>query len=82
MISEDHVTLKTIVMMLKILLCLQEKCILKSIQIENSILNSNSISFFVYYSWSNKCCITDQTQSNPLKDVTDPKRLLGWLTSF
>ncbi len=56
MISEDHVTLKTGVMMLKNTALITEiNYILKYIQIENSYLNSKNIS--QYYCF---CCILDQ----------------------
>ncbi len=54
MISEDHVTLKTGVMMLKIQLCFTGiNCILKYIKQETNIRNYNNISqyyiFFLYF---------------------------------
>ncbi len=49
MISEDHVTLKTGVMMLKIQLCITEiNYILKYITIETAILNCNHIYIYIY----------------------------------
>ncbi len=54
MISEDHVTLKTGVMMLKIQLCFTGiNCILKYIKQETNIRNRNNISqyycLFLYF---------------------------------
>ncbi len=60
MISEDHVTLKTGVMMLKIQCCITEmNYILQYIQIESVVLNCN-ISTFLLYFWSNKCSLGEQ----------------------
>jgi len=50
MISEDHVTLKTGVMMLKIQRCITEiNYSLTHIQIESSILNSTNITAFAVF---------------------------------
>ncbi len=58
MISEDHVTLKTGVMMLKIQLRITEiNYSLTYILIENSYLNCNNI---LLYFWSNKYSLGEQ----------------------
>ncbi len=64
MISEDHVTLKTGVLMLKIQLCITGiNYILKYIKIVN-ILNSNNIlqnDFFLYF-WSNRYSLDEHKE--------------------
>ncbi len=55
MISEDHVTLKTGVMMQKIQLCITEiNYSLQYILIENSCFD---FKYFLMYFWSNKCTL-------------------------
>ncbi len=77
MISEDHVTLKTGVMMLKIQIYITGiNYILKYIQIE-VILNCNNITqYYCFYCifWSNKCSLGEQKRL-----LTDPKHLNGSL---
>ncbi len=63
MISEDHVTLKTGVMMLKIQLCFTEiNCILKYIKQETNTRNCNNISqyycSFLYFDQINTALMT------------------------
>ncbi len=73
MISEDHVTLKTAVMMLKIQRCITEiHYSLTHIHIENSILNCNN--FFMHF-WSNKCSFGEQKKLHLLKSHNYSKLL-------
>jgi len=69
MISEDHVTLKTGVMMLKIQLRITA---LIYIHIENSILNCNN---FLLHFWSNKCSFGEQKKLLLLKSHNYSKLL-------
>ncbi len=68
MISEDHVTLKTGVMMLKIQLCITEINYIIYIHIEN-------IKYFtiLLYVWSNKCGLNEQKRplSKTCKNLTE-----------
>ncbi len=61
MISEDHVTLKTAVMMMKIQLHITEiNYTLTHIHIETAVLNHNNIKQFLVFFLSNKCSLGDQ----------------------